>query len=650
MNLCKSIFSYGLIVGCHLAAHATTPTVPSTMRFADMQLKITAKARKKIQADVDRLTNNPQYFQTLLDRANLFFPIIEKNLKKEAVPQDFKYQVIQESALISDAISKSNAVGFWQFKAFSAAEVGLQMNRHVDERMDIVAATRGAARYLKTNNEYFNNWLYSLMAYLTGRGGAQRLTHKKYYGAKHMTVDHKTHWYVLRFLAYKVAFEKLAGKGKHPELALYPYKDAHGKTLQQVAKKFEVEAVLLRQYNRWLKYDKAPHQKHHTVIVPLTHRQHTRLYKNNSTFTEIEIDTLRQSIALPSTGADTLTYLADLNKAAVDTLPPALSNTTIKKLPPNAKLTTDYTYYLQAAENFPKITQGKFSKTKINALHGIIANEADDLSSLANKGAMALEAFLQYNDIDANHKVCVGQAYYFKRKKNRTTVLYHVVQPEESLWCIAQKYGIKKKKLLQKNRLQAEMKIIPGRVLWLRFIRPAEAPVVYQELPGDTTEDMLVPNAVVAAPQDTVMNRMPTQQVSDDSNRLVEAHTETPPATHAEAHNQSSSATTTHIVQPGETLYAIARKYQLGIADLRLMNHLQANDALRIGQPLVVTSEHADTDSQPCEEHNLWHTVKPGDTLCSIAQRYQVTVQEIINWNTLPCTDIKIGDRLKIKE
>ena len=64
-------------------AYADPTTVPPTMEFAGIHLKITTKARKKIQADVDALTSHPNYFQTLLDRINLWLPIVEEILKKE---------------------------------------------------------------------------------------------------------------------------------------------------------------------------------------------------------------------------------------------------------------------------------------------------------------------------------------------------------------------------------------------------------------------------------------------------------------------------------------------------------------------------------------------------------------------------------------
>ena len=73
-------------------------------------------------------------------------------LKENGIPDDFKYLAIQESGFISDAVSSSNAVGFWQFKKLTADEVGLRVDRKIDERQNIVTSSRGAAKYLQKNN------------------------------------------------------------------------------------------------------------------------------------------------------------------------------------------------------------------------------------------------------------------------------------------------------------------------------------------------------------------------------------------------------------------------------------------------------------------------------------------------------------------
>jgi len=131
------------------------PEVPHKMNFAGITLTIRDDARREIQKDVDALMQSPKHYQIKVERAKAYFPIIEKIFAEEKLPDDFKYLVLQESALIGNAVSVSNAVGFWQFKDFTAKEVGMRVDDLIDERMNIVSATRGAARYIKKNNYQF---------------------------------------------------------------------------------------------------------------------------------------------------------------------------------------------------------------------------------------------------------------------------------------------------------------------------------------------------------------------------------------------------------------------------------------------------------------------------------------------------------------
>ena len=134
------------------ASYAQTPEVPHKMQFAGMTLTIRDEARREIQKDVDALTQHSRYFIMKAERAKTYFPIIEKIFAEEGVPDDFKFLVLQESALVADAVSVSNAVGFWQFLDFTAMEMGLRVDKEVDERMNLVSATHAAAKYLKQNN------------------------------------------------------------------------------------------------------------------------------------------------------------------------------------------------------------------------------------------------------------------------------------------------------------------------------------------------------------------------------------------------------------------------------------------------------------------------------------------------------------------
>ena len=250
-----------------VSVSADAPTVPNSIKFAGLNLKLTDKARKKIQAEVDALTRNPKYFQIKVDRLQIYFPIIERVFREEGLPEDFKYLVLQESALISDAVSSSNAVGFWQFKKAAATEVGLRVDRNVDERLNIVSSTRGAAKYLKKNNRvFFDNWVHALLAYQQGPGGAQKLVNRKYRGSSSMPIDNRTHWYVIKFLAHKIAFEQV--KSAAPKLYLVEYYEGQGKTLKEISNIKSLDYERVQKYNKWLKRGKVPTDKPYAVILP----------------------------------------------------------------------------------------------------------------------------------------------------------------------------------------------------------------------------------------------------------------------------------------------------------------------------------------------------------------------------------------------
>jgi membrane-bound lytic murein transglycosylase D len=185
---------------------AQSPQVPKVIQFADMDLRLNEQARRDIQLDVDALYRSPSYFQVKLDRVNLYMPTIERVLKEQGVPEDLKYLVIQESSLISDAVSTSNAVGFWQFKKGTAEEVFLRVDNQIDERKNIVSSTKGAALYLKKHQSHLDNWACALVSYQMGLGGARKYFGDRYKGHRTMNIDRNSHWYLKKFLAHKVAF------------------------------------------------------------------------------------------------------------------------------------------------------------------------------------------------------------------------------------------------------------------------------------------------------------------------------------------------------------------------------------------------------------------------------------------------------------
>ena len=78
-----------------------------------------------------------------------FFKIIEPILKKEGVPDDFKYLAVIESGL-ENLRSPKGAKGIWQIMRGTGRELGLEINNNVDERYNLELSTIAACRYIKS--------------------------------------------------------------------------------------------------------------------------------------------------------------------------------------------------------------------------------------------------------------------------------------------------------------------------------------------------------------------------------------------------------------------------------------------------------------------------------------------------------------------
>ncbi|ACM63983.1 lytic transglycosylase domain-containing protein [Campylobacter lari] len=111
--------------------------------------------------------------KTLVDTMREFYkitPIIRKILEKEDIPQEFLYLAIVESGLKIHSISKTKAVGVWQFMKPTAQTLGLRIDPYVDERKDLVKSTYAAITYLKQLKEQFGKWYLAILAYNCGDG------------------------------------------------------------------------------------------------------------------------------------------------------------------------------------------------------------------------------------------------------------------------------------------------------------------------------------------------------------------------------------------------------------------------------------------------------------------------------------------------
>ncbi|HDP74650.1 MAG TPA: lytic transglycosylase domain-containing protein [Bacteroidales bacterium] len=197
----------------------------------------------------------------LLKRANRYFPIIEPILKKNNIPDDFKYLAVAESGL-TQAVSPSKAVGFWQILEGTAKEFGLEINKEVDERYHIEKSTEVACQYLKRAYEKYGTWTMAAAAYNFGMNGItkqiDRQDSNSYYD---MILGDETGRYVYRILALKVIFENpkqygffLDNSDLYPPLEFTEVKvDSTITSIASFARQYGINYKLIKLFNPWLR-------------------------------------------------------------------------------------------------------------------------------------------------------------------------------------------------------------------------------------------------------------------------------------------------------------------------------------------------------------------------------------------------------------
>jgi LysM repeat protein len=104
-----------------------------------------------------------------------------------------------------------------------------------------------------------------------------------------------------------------------------------------------------------------------------------------------------------------------------------------------------------------------------------------------------------------------------------------------------------------------------------------------------------------------------------------------------------------HKVAPKETLFSIARMYNVSVDDIKSWNDLK-DGTISIGQDIVIKrKDMLATETKPAQPVSaITHTVAPKETMFSIARQYGVTVQQLKDWNKLSGDELKIGQVLSV--
>jgi membrane-bound lytic murein transglycosylase D len=253
--------------------------LPDTLTFAGEKMPLTNfDTRESLEREMLISTFRHSSTILIIKKASRYLPLIEKILKENNIPDDFKYLAAAESEY-SNMVSPVGATGFWQIMPETGREEGMEINAVVDERYHVEKSTQFACEYFLKSYEKYGNWTLTAASYNGGRAGIDEqidIQHQNNY--YDLLLNEETGRYIFRVVAYKLIITNpgnygfyISKENLYPELNYYEVKvDSAITSFSEFAAKFGTNYKLLKLLNPWLRkpYLTPKPNKEYVIKIP----------------------------------------------------------------------------------------------------------------------------------------------------------------------------------------------------------------------------------------------------------------------------------------------------------------------------------------------------------------------------------------------
>jgi len=234
-----------------------------------------------VQAEIKRFTTGSerQFFITAYRRSGRYRARIVSALEKAGLPKELSWLPLIESGYKVKALSRSRALGLWQFIPSTGYKFSLNRDKFIDERMDPEKSTQAAIEYLKELHQIFGDWSTVLAAYNCGEGRVlkvirnQNINYLDNFWDLYERLPRETARYVPRFLATVHIINNLKQYG-FDEISVDPPLQYESVTvnrqihLRSVARAIGVDEKILEELNPELRYRILPAENYQLKIPP----------------------------------------------------------------------------------------------------------------------------------------------------------------------------------------------------------------------------------------------------------------------------------------------------------------------------------------------------------------------------------------------
>lgn len=206
-----------------------------------------------------------------------YFPVFDEMLDRAGLPLELKYLTIVESGLDPMAVSKSGAVGLWQFLFNTARLFDLEVSSLVDERRDLYKSTDAACRYLNYLYNTFHDWQLVLSSYNGGPGDVRKAIARSRgetdYWKLRPYLSEQARNYVPAFVAAFYVMHYYSEHGIVPVEPEYTYAEldtlhlTYAVSFSQVSSVIGLDEARVRRLNPVYRREIIPERKPYSILV-----------------------------------------------------------------------------------------------------------------------------------------------------------------------------------------------------------------------------------------------------------------------------------------------------------------------------------------------------------------------------------------------
>ncbi len=594
---------------------------------------------ERVMQEIYYMTTSARGFITRsLSRKTAYDSLIYTKLAQKRMPRDLIYLALVESGFNVKAYSRAKAAGMWQFIPETGIRYGLEVDFWVDMRRNPEMATEAALSYLSTLYAEFGDWLLSMAAYNCGEGRIRRLIREKKadstWGNRPVTywdlqLPQETMHYVPRILAAMVIghfpdhYDVAINKRQLPAYDTVTVYDSF--SLDEIAKFLKVPEDTLRTLNMELTmWCTPPNRDAYLLRLPYGTRaafvqNYDRMEKNG--FSSWKQHKVRKGESIGVIAQQYGVRVAEIQRA---------NDMKKTKIKPGRTL-------LIPVKVAPRRSTGK-KPTKVRTY---VVQLGDNLGSISRRFGVSQESLRIWNNIETGYNVKKGDTIFVSKPDLKPSSFIqqrvalkkgekYVVKAGDTYAEIAKKYKVPVFLLLQANSGFTKRLTIGDSLAIPAYVRPPRKM-------SKANEDEIPVELAKSIEQDSKKSSKSSKKPAGKSSEPSKSSKKEPVNT-----------TIIYTVEAGDNLFAIAKKYSTTVAAIREMNDMGNSSNIKIGQKLKIPGAAKPAASSPKVEE-ITHVVKKGEGLWDISRQYGVTIEDIVKWNGLKDTKIKINEKLKIK-